>query len=83
MHARIAELRIAQAAHRVVLVQALLRLGGGFDVPFEQREPDRLCNLHGEHGLARPRLAFHQQRALERDRCVDGEGEVVGRYVCV
>src|SRR5712691_4662828 len=83
VHARIAELRIAQAAHRVVLVQALLRLGGGLDVPFQRRHAERLGDFHGEHGLAGAGLAFHQKRALERDRGVDGEGEVVGGYVCV
>src|SRR5713101_13122 len=77
VHAGVAELGIAQAAHRVVFVQALLCLGGGLDVPFEVRQPDRLCNLHGEHGLAGARLAFYQQGTLERDRRVDREREVV------
>src|SRR2546428_4994056 len=77
-HAGVAKLGIAQAAHRVVLVQALLRLGGGLDVPFEERQLERLCNLHSEHGLAGARLAFYQQRALERDRRVDRERQVVG-----
>jgi hypothetical protein len=36
LDARVAELRVAQARHRVVFVQALLRLGGGLDVPLEQ-----------------------------------------------
>src|SRR5216117_303884 len=81
VHPGVAELGIAQAAHGVVFVQALLRLGRGLDVPFEEREPDRLCNLHGEHSLARPRLAFYQQGAFERDRRVDREREVVGGNV--
>src|SRR6266513_633936 len=81
VHPGVAELGIAQAAHRVVFVQALLRLGRGLDVPFEERQPDRLCNLHGEHGLAGARLAFYQQGALERDRRVDREREVVGGNV--
>jgi hypothetical protein len=33
----VAELPVAQARHRVVLVEALLRLGGGLDVPLDQR----------------------------------------------
>ena len=37
VHALIAELRIAQPRDRVVFVQSLLRLGGGFDVPLQQR----------------------------------------------
>src|SRR5216117_300390 len=78
VHPGVAELGIAQAAHGVVFVQALLRLGRGLDVPFEERQPERLCNLHREHGLAGARLAFYQQGAFERDRRVDREREVVG-----
>src|SRR5450631_1301822 len=37
LDARIAELRIAKARHRVIFVQSLLRLGGGLDVPLEER----------------------------------------------
>src|SRR6266581_2048880 len=81
VHARVAELGVAQAAHRVVLVQALLRLGGGLDVPFEQRQPERLRHFHGEHGLAGPGLAFYQQRALQHNGRVDRERQVVGGNV--
>jgi hypothetical protein len=34
---RVAELAVAQAGNGVVFVKALLRLGGGLDVPFDQR----------------------------------------------
>src|SRR5438477_399710 len=78
VHARVAELGIAQAAHRVVFVQSLLRLGRGLDVPFEERQVERLGHLHGEHGLAGARLAFYEQGALQSDRRVDREREVVG-----
>src|SRR6266704_5886465 len=81
VHARVAELRVAQAAHRVVLVQALLRLGGGLDVPLEQRQAERLGHFHGEHGLAGPGLAFYQQRALQHNGRVDRERQVVGGNV--
>src|SRR6266705_1992650 len=81
VHARVAELGVAQAAHRVVLVQALLRLGGGLDVPFEQRQRERLRHFHREHGLAGPGLAFYQQRALQRNGRVDRERQVVGGNV--
>src|SRR5437870_5105412 len=46
-YAGVAKLGIAQAAHRVVLVQALLRLGRGFDVPFEERQPERPGHFDG------------------------------------
>src|SRR2546422_10489831 len=73
VHAGVAELGVAEAAHRVVLVQALLGLGRGLDVPFEERQAERPGHFDGEHGLAGARLAFYQQRALERDRRVDRE----------
>jgi hypothetical protein len=39
LDAFVAQLRVAQAADRVVFVQALLRLGGGLDVPLQQGMP--------------------------------------------
>jgi hypothetical protein len=43
LDAGIAELAVAQARHRVVFVEALLRLGGGLDVPGQQRAPSALA----------------------------------------
>ena len=75
---RVAELAVAQARHRVVFVQALLRLGGGLDVPGQKRRAERLGDFLRQHGLAGAGLALDQQRALEHDRGVDGDLEVVG-----
>jgi hypothetical protein len=36
VHALVAQLAVAQAGHGIILVKALLRLGGGLDVPFDQ-----------------------------------------------
>ena len=69
---------ISQPADRVVFVQALLRLGGGLDVPLDQRRLDAFRDLHRQHGLAGAGLTLHQQRPLQRDGCVDGDLEVVG-----
>ncbi len=41
-----------------VLVEALLRLGGGLDVPGQERRPEALGNLLGQYGLAGTRLPF-------------------------
>jgi len=76
-HALVAQLRVAQAADRVVLVQALLRLGRALDVPLQQRHVQRLRHLFGQHGLARAGLALDEQRTLERDGCVDGQHQVL------
>ena len=74
----VAELAVAQARHRVVFVEALLRLGGGLDVPGQKRRAERLGHFLGQHGLAGAGLALDQQRALEHDRGVDGDLEVIG-----
>ena len=74
----VAELAVAQPRHRVVFVEALLRLGGRLDVPGQQRRAERLGDFLGQHGLAGAGLALDQQRALEHDRGVDGDLEVVG-----
>ena len=66
LEARIAELAVAQPRHGVVFVEALLRLGGRLDVPFDQVEPERGGDLAGEFGLAGAGLALDQQRAFER-----------------
>ncbi len=76
--ARIAELRVAQARHRVIFIEPLLRLGGRFDVPGEQRRAQRARDLFGEQRLAGARLALDQQRALQNDRRVDRDPEILG-----
>ena len=81
MDARVAELAVAQPRHRVIFVQALMRLGGRLDVPLDQRRADRRGDLVGQHGLAGPRLALDQQRPAQRDRGVDRDLEVVGRDI--
>ncbi len=77
-HVRVAELRVAQARHRVVLVEALLRLGGRLDVPLQEGTAEAARDFLGEQRLAGARLALDEQRPLERERRVDGELEVVG-----
>jgi hypothetical protein len=79
----VAELAVAQAAHRVVLVQALLRLGGALDVPLDERQAEALGDLLRQHRLAGAGLAFHQQRALERDGGVDRHLQLAGGDVAV
>ena len=75
------ELRVAQSGHGVVFVQSLLCLGRRLDVPLQERHVERLGDFLGQHRLAGAGLALDQQRALQRDRCIDGELEVAGRDV--
>ncbi len=42
VHPLVAQLAVAQAADGVVFVKALLRRGGGFDVPLDHRQAERL-----------------------------------------
>ena len=65
VHATISKLRIAQPRHSIVFVQALLRLGGGFHVPFVDRLVQRAGDLFRQQGLAGAGFAFDQQRALQ------------------
>ena len=62
--ARVAELAVAQARDGVVLVEALLGLGGRFDVPLDDGHAERLGHLERQHRLAGAGLALDQQRAL-------------------
>ena len=79
--ALVAELAVAQPRHRIIFVEALMRLGGRLDVPFDQRRADRGGDLVGEDGLAGAGLALDQQRAAKRDRGIDRDLEVVGRDI--
>ena len=72
----VAQLRVAQPRHGVVLVEALLRLGRRLDVPLHERPAERPRDFLGEHRLAGAGLALDQQRALQRDRRVDREHQV-------
>ncbi len=83
MHARIAKLPVAQAGDRVVFVKPLLRLGGGLDVPLDQRHAQGLGDFMGQHGLAGAGFALDQQRPLQGDGGVDGDFEVAGGDIAV
>ena len=76
--ALVAQLRIAQAGHGVVLIEALLSLGGGLDMPLDQGHAEAGGHLFGEHGLARAGLALDQQGALQSHGGVDRHAQVVG-----
>ncbi len=83
VHLGLAELRIAQPRDGVVFVEAVLRLGGGLDVPAVQRLAERGGNLLRKLRLAGAGLALDQQRARERHRRVDRHHQVVGRDVAL
>ena len=64
-------------------VEALRRAGGGFHVPFDDRQAQAGCHLARQFGLAGARFALHQQRALEHDGGIDGDLEVRRRDVAI
>jgi hypothetical protein len=74
--AGLAELRIAQARDRVVLVEAVLRLAGRLHMPLEDGPVERARDLERELGLAGAGFALDEQRATERDGGVDRHLEV-------
>ncbi len=79
----VAQLRVAQARHRVVFIQALVGLGGGLDVPLQQRPPQRARHFLGQHGLAGAGFALDQQRTLQGEGGIDGEFQVIGGDIVV
>ena len=74
----VAQLRVAQARHRVVFIQPLLGLGGGLDVPLQQGKIQGACHFLGQHGFARTGLAFDQQRPLQGGRGIDCQHQIRG-----
>src|SRR3984893_16963699 len=79
----VAELAVAQAGDRIVFVKALLGFGRGFDVPGDQISGDAAGNLVRQYRLAAPRLAFDEQRALQRDRGIDRNLQVRRHYISI
>ncbi|KAG0930566.1 hypothetical protein G6F31_017001 [Rhizopus arrhizus] len=79
----VAQLRVAQARHRVVFVQALVRLGRGLDVPLQQGAAQRARHFFGQHGLARAGLALDLQRPPQGQGGVHSQFQVVGGDVAV
>ena len=72
----IAQLAVAQSGNCIVFIQTLLRFGGGFDVPLQQRHVQRRSDFLGQHGFARSGLAFDEKRALEGDGGVNGQHQI-------
>jgi len=77
MHAGLAQLAVTQTAHRIVFIKALLRLCGGFHIPFQHRQTQACRHLPRQLGLAGARLALHQQRPLQRHRRIHRDGQIV------
>ena len=59
----ITQLAIAQTGNGVIFIQALMGLGRGFDVPFNQRRVERGCYFLRKDGFAGAGFAFNEKRA--------------------
>src|SRR6185312_403359 len=68
---------VAQARDGVIFIEALLRLGGGLDVPFDEIEAKGRGHLLGKLGLAGAGFALDQQRPLQRDRRIYGHHQIL------
>ena len=73
----VGHLAVAQTTHRVIFIQALLRLGGGLHVPLQQRHAQRLRHFFGQHGFAGARFALDQQGPLQGDGGVHRQHQVL------
>ena len=65
VHALAAKLAVIEALHHVVHIQAVLGLGGGFDIPDDQLLVQSLGDGLGQHGLSGARLALDEQGLLQ------------------
>ncbi len=79
----VTQLAISKAADGIVFIKALLRLGGGFDVPFDHRQAKCGTHLSGKFCLAGARLTFDQQGPLKGHSGVNCDGQIVGCHVTV
>ena len=78
-----AQLRIAQPGNRIVLIEPLLGLGGGLDVPLKQRPVQRFGHLDGKHRLTRSRLALDEQWPFQGNGGVDRHFQIVAGDVII
>ncbi len=74
----LAELAVVQSLNRIVHIQAVLRLGGGFYIPDDQLLPKGIGDRLRQHRLARARLSLHQERLLQGDGHVDACQKLLG-----
>src|SRR5262249_10307322 len=78
---RVTQLAIAQAAHRIVFVEALHGLGGRFDVPLDERGVHWFGDFLSQHSLAGAGLSFDKQRPLQGNSGIDRDLKIIGRDV--
>ena len=71
VNAFFAQLGVAEAGHRIILIQALLGQGGRLDVPGEQFFTQSIGNFVGQEGFSRARFSFDQQGALQINGRID------------
>src|SRR3990167_6270275 len=72
------ELGIAEPGHGIVFVETLLRGRGRLHMPCNELLAEGFGHFEREHRLARPRLAFYEERPLERNRRVHREIQIPG-----
>ncbi len=77
----VAKLTIAQPCNRVIFIQALLRLGGRLDVPFDQFGTNGFGDFVREHGFAGAGLALDQQWTAQRDGGIHRDFQIIGRDI--
>ena len=73
----VTQLTVAQPTDGVIFIKALLRARCRFDVPLNQLHPQSPGHLTRQFSFAGAGFALDQQRALQRDRCIDRDGQII------
>ncbi len=76
--ALLTELTVVQSLNRIVHIQTILCLGGGFYIPDDQLLPKGIGDRLRQHRLARARLTFHEQWLLQGNRHIDACQKLLG-----
>jgi len=81
VHPRIAQLAVAQPADGVILIKALLRLGGAFHMPFQDRQAEGRRHLPRKFRLSGAGFPLDQQRTLQRHGGIYRKPQIVGHHI--
>ena len=74
---RIAETAVIETGQRVILIKGVHEFHAGFNIQHNQGHLQAFGNSIGQHGLARARLSFQQQRHFQGHGDVDDSGQFI------
>ena len=74
----ITQLRVTQSRYRIVLIQTLLCLTGGLDMPFKKRLAQGMSHLFGQTGFTGTRLTLNQQWSFQSCSGIHRHFQIIG-----